>query len=331
MKVIQLHEHGGPDLLTSGEIDDPVIQKPTEIKVRLKAAGINPIDTKLRAGLYPVENFPVILGCDGSGIIEELGSEVTHFKQGDEVFFFHGGVGGIQGNYAQFKVLDEHFIAHKPESIDFNVAAAAPLVLLTAWESLFDHAQIKQGQTVFINAGAGGVGHVAIQLAKHAGASVCTTISNDEKAAYVKRLGADYIINYKEQDVAEAVLEWTNGDGVDIVIDNIGSSEIQSAFSFIKHYGKIVTLLQPDKDIDWSLARFKNIQFHFEVMLSPLLFDLSEKQKHQTEILENCARLIDDGKLQVNVGKQFDLEYAAEAHRLIEEGHTTGKIVLTIV
>jgi NADPH:quinone reductase len=330
MKAIQLVGHGDPNLLKLVELEDPTIKRPTEVKVRLKAAGVNPVDAKLRAGYYPIITFPAVLGCDGAGIVEEVGSEVTRFKEGDEVYFFHGGIASIQGNYAEYKVLDERFIALKPKSIDFKQAAAAPLVLLTAWESLYDRANLQKDQSIFINAGAGGVGHVAIQLAKHTGANICTTISDNEKALFVKLLGADFIINYKNDDVTESILQWTDEQGVDVVLDNVGGAAIQSILPAIKHYGDLVTLLQPDDTIDWSMARFRNLRFSFEVMLTPLLFDLKEAQIHQAWILEQCAKLIDDGKLKIQVSDVFPLEEANKAHEQIEDGHTIGKIVLEI-
>ncbi|MEM6999091.1 MAG: alcohol dehydrogenase catalytic domain-containing protein [Pseudomonadota bacterium] len=194
MKAVQLSEHGDTDLLKIVDVDEPEIKKPTDVKVKLKAAGVNPLDTKLRAGAYPILTFPAILGSDGAGIIEACGSDVSRFKEGDEVYFFSGGISSVQGNYAEYKVLNERFVTHKPKSIDFNHAAAAPLVLLTAWEALFDRAKLEKDETIFINAGAGGVGHIAIQLAKAIGAKVCTTISDNEKAKFVKVLGADFII-----------------------------------------------------------------------------------------------------------------------------------------
>jgi NADPH:quinone reductase len=330
MKTIQLPKHGEPELFEIVESDEPAIENSTEIKVRLKAASINPIDTKVRSGLVPINIFPAVLGCDGAGTVEVCGSDVTRFKQGDEVYFFHGGVGDIPGNYSEYKVIDERFVAHKPKTVDFIQAASAPLVLLTAWEALFDRCHLEKDQTVFINAGAGGVGHVAIQLAKHAGAKVCTTVSNNEKAVFVKELGTDFIINYKKQDIVEAIMQWTDNKGVDVAMDNVGGAAIQEIFPAVRHYGEMVSLLQPDNTIDWSAARFRNIRFSMEVMLSPLLFDLKEAQLHQTEILEQCAKLIDDGKLSTHVSEVMPLEEAAKAHRQIEDGHTTGKIVLDI-
>ncbi len=330
MHSILMIKAGTPDVLEYQEIETPEIKLDSELLIHIQAAGVNPLDTKLRQGLYPMDNLPAVLGCDGSGIVEAIGSEVSKFKVGDEVYFFHGGIGPIQGNYAEFRTIEERFVAHKPESLNFTEAAAAPLALITAWEALHDRVQIKAGQNVFINAGAGGVGHLAIQLAKIVGANVCTTASSEEKADFVRSLGADMVINYKEQDFVAAIMDWTDGKGVDIVMDNVGGEWIEKSFPAVAHYGQFVTLLQPDKETDWTVARQRNIGIHLEIMLSPLLFDLQDAQKHQTFILEECARYFDAGKLKIHISKSMPLAEAATAHTDIETGTTTGKIVLTM-
>jgi NADPH2:quinone reductase len=330
MKAVLMTATGGPDVLQLRDIDKPDISSPTEILVKLKAAGVNPVDTKLRRGLYPMEDLPAVLGCDGAGVIEATGPDVTRFKPGDAVYFFHGGIGSMQGNYAEYIVLDERFVAPKPASLDFIHAAASPLVLITAWEALHDRSQIQHGQTVLIHAGAGGVGHVAIQLAKQSGAAVCTTVSSGDKAEFVKKLGADLVINYREQDFVEAVMDWTQGRGVDIAMDNVGDTMIEATFPAVSHYGDMVTLLQPDSSVDWTVARQRNLRFSMEIMLSPLIFNLVEAQKHQTWILEECAKRFDSGRLYVHVSQALPLEQAAAAHANIEEGSSTGKLVLSI-
>lgn len=330
MHSILMTKAGSPEVLEYQQIETPEIKSTTELLIRIRAAGVNPIDTKLRQGLYPMDNLPAVLGCDGSGIVEAVGAGVSKFKPGDEVYFFHGGIGPIQGNYAEFRTIEDRFLAHKPENLSFTEAAAAPLALITAWEALHDRAQIKAGQSVFINAGAGGVGHLAIQLAKIAGANVCTTASSEEKADFVRSLGADMVINYREQDFVDEVMEWTDGKGVDIVMDNVGGEWIEKSFSAVAHYGHFVTLLLPDKETDWTVARQRNIAIHLEIMLSPLLFDLQDAQKHQTFILEQCAKHFDNEKLKIHISKSMPLAEAAIAHAAIETGTTTGKIVLTM-
>jgi len=330
MHSVLMTKVGSPEVLEYKEIETPEIKSTTELLIRIRAAGVNPIDTKLRQGLYPMDNLPAVLGCDGSGIVEAVGPGVSKFKEGDEVYFFHGGIGSTQGNYAEFRTIEECFLARKPESLNFTEAAAAPLALITAWEALHDRAQIKAGQSVFINAGAGGVGHLAIQLAKIAGTSVCSTASSKEKADFVRSLGADRVINYREEDFVEAIMDWTDGRGVDIVMDNVGGEWIEKSFSAVAHYGQFVTLLLPAKETDWTVARQRNIGIHLEIMLSPLLFDLQDAQKHQTFILEECARHFDNEKLKIHISKSMPLAEAAIAHAAIETGTTTGKIVLTM-
>ena len=170
MKAIIIDRHLDAAELKLRDTGTPEITSATGVRVKLKAAGVNPLDTKLRGGAYPLQQFPLILGCDGAGVVDAVGAGVEAFKPGDAVYFFHGGVEGIDGNYAEYAVVDARFLAHKPERLDFIHAAAGPVVLLTAWESLYERLRLQAGQTLFINAGAGGVGHVAIQLAKHIGA-----------------------------------------------------------------------------------------------------------------------------------------------------------------
>ena len=330
MKAILMNQTGGPDVLQLQDVPTPAISTSTDVLVKLKAAGVNPVDTKIRLGLYPPKTFPTIPGCDGAGIVEKTGKNVTRFKSGDEVYFFHAGLGTGPGNYAEYIVLDERFIARKPATIDFAQAAALPLVFITAWEALYDRANMQKGQTILIHAGAGGVGHIAIQLARAAGATICTTISSEEKAAFVKKLGADYAINYKQQNFVDAVLKWTDGKGVDIAMDNVGGELIQATFPAVKYGGDLVTLLQVPDNIDWTVARMRNLRFSFEIMLAPLILNLVEAQKHQTWIMEQCTRLVEEKKLTIHVSEVLPLNEAALAHQKIETGTTTGKIVLKI-
>lgn len=331
MRAVLMHQSGSPDvLLYSHEVTPPRIHNGHQVLIRLKAAGVNPVDTKLRSrGTYYPEQMPAILGCDGAGVIEEVGEEVTRFRPGDEVYYCYGGIGGAQGNYAELNVVDERFLAAKPATSDFVTAAAAPLVLITAWEVLHDRAKIQRGQRVLIHAGAGGVGHVAIQLAKAAGCRVVTTVSSKEKAEFAKQLGADEAILYKDVDVNEAVTAWSGGQGVDVVLDTVGGKVFEQSFSALHPYGHIVSLLQPD-EVDWKMARMRNLSISLELMLSPMYFGWNDAQEHQRWILEECAMLIDKGELTVKVSHSLPLEEAANAHQMIENGGMRGKVVLTI-
>lgn len=330
MKAVQMTNVGDPTVLQFCDVPEPEIKKETQIKVRLKAAGINPIDTKARGrGLFFENALPAILGCDGAGVVVDIGHAVSRFKPGDEVWFCHGGLGGPeQGNYAEYTVLDESIASFKPETLSFIEAAAAPLVILTAWESLFDRVQLSSGQTVLIHAGAGGVGHVAIQLAKSAGFNVMTTVSTDAKADFVKSLGADEIIQYTENPFVDTVNRLTRHTGVDMVFDTLGGDTFRQSIMVTRHYGDIVTLLDPGTDVNWKEARTRNLGIHFELMLTPMLRHLPEARQHQVGILDQCAMLIDQGKLKINVSDSLPLNAAAKAHEMIEAGHTQGKLVL---
>ena len=325
-------EVGEPNVLQLQELPDPQIKSDTEILVRLKAAGINPIDTKLRSkGTFYPDQMPAILGCDGAGIVEKVGSQVKKFQVGDGVYFCQGGLGAEAGNYAELIVVDEKFASLKPQSLSFVEAAAAPLVLITAWEALYDRGRLQPGQKVLIHGGAGGVGHVAIQLALLQGAEVATTVSSADAADLVQELGADLVINYKETNFVEKVLEWTEGEGVDLGFDNIGDKVFYQTVFAVKNYGDLVTILEPDPKLgNLKEARLRNLRISLELMLTPMLQARIHDQLDQTKILQQCARLVDEGKLKILVNQTFPLADASVAHKVLEAGGMKGKLVLTI-
>ena len=330
MKAVVMTQTGGPEVLQLTEIDEPNISHSTELKVRLKSAGVNPIDTKVRAhGLFYENALPAVLGCDGAGIVTEVGAQVKDFKPGDEVWFCHGGLGREQGNYAEYTVIDSRWAALKPRTLSFPEAAALPLVLITAWGALFDRGSLQAGQSVLIHAGAGGVGHVAIQLAKLKGARVLTTVSSKAKADFVKTLGADEAINYREDDVLERALELTERQGADLVFDTVGAEVFKNSIEATAHFGSLVTLLDPGP-LDLREARMRNLKIGFELMLTPMLRGLDKARDRHIAILKQCAEWIDNGGLRVEVSSRLPLEKAVEAHKMIGEGHTQGKIVLEI-
>lgn len=331
MKAVCIDRGGGIEVLRSTGMPAPELQRDDQVLVLLKAAGVNPVDCKIRSApeRFPV-TLPAIPGCDGAGVVSAVGDAVTAFAPGDEVYFSQPGFLGRQGTYAEQVAVDAALLAHKPARLSFAEAAAAPLVLITAWEALHDRARVAPEQRVLIHAGAGGVGHVAIQLARLAGAVVATTVSSDAKADFAKRLGADCIIDYRHDDVTEALMEWTGGQGVDIAFDTVGGAVLDSCFGCTKPYGDVVTILQPDADTPWQEARLRNLRFSLELMLSPVILGLEDAKRHQGEILRRCAGLIDQQLLHVTVAAQFPLEQAAEAHACLEQQHPVGKLVLTL-
>ncbi|MGK7899979.1 MAG: zinc-dependent alcohol dehydrogenase family protein [Hormoscilla sp.] len=332
MKAIVMTAPGGPEVLQLQDIPDPEISQDREILVRLKAAGVNPIDRKLRTRgtLYPDATGPAVLGCDGAGIVEAVGAAVQNYQVGDEVYFCNAGLGAQTGNYAELTVVDERFVAKKPASLNFAQAAAAPLVLITAWESLYDRGRLQAGQTALIHAGAGGVGHVAVQLAKLQGAEVYTTVGSQAKAEFVQGLGVDKAILYKQTDFVEAVLDWTSGEGVDLAFDTVGGETFAKTFPAVRIYGDLVTILSPDPATNWKIARNRNLRISLELMLTPMVEGLVETQQDQAKILQQAARLIDQGQLKIQLTETFPLAEAAAAHRLLGSGTMTGKIALLI-
>ncbi|MFZ0255702.1 MAG: zinc-binding dehydrogenase [Gammaproteobacteria bacterium] len=331
MKAAVRSSLGTPQVLQLEDVPQPSLRADHEVLVRLKAAGVNPLDTKLRAkpSPYPLPT-PVVLGCDGAGIVEAVATSVDKFKPGDEVYFCRCGFGDSTGTYAEYVVVEEHLLAKKPKRLDFVTAAAAPLVLITAWESLHDRAHIAQQQAVLIHGGAGGVGHVAVQLAHQAGARIATTVGSASKATFTESLGAERSILYETEDFVEVIMTWTKGQGVAMALDTVGGATFQQTFAAVRCYGDVVTLLQPGNDVDWTVARQRNLRIGFELMLLPLLIDIPDAQQHQGEILRQCAELIDARKLNIHVAEVFPLAEAAKAHEFLERAAPMGKVVLSI-
>jgi len=331
MQAVVMTAVGAPDVLQLVQLPKPRVEGDHQVLLRVHAAGVNPIDAKLRShGLYIDRPLPVILGCDGAGVVEEVGAAVEGIRVGDQVFYCYGGLGQPCGNYAEYALVDSRYLAPMPVGLDMATAAASPLVLITAWEALFDRARIQSGMKVLIHAGAGGVGHVAIQLAKVAGCAVATTVSSDEKASFVTELGADLVVRYDKDSVVEKVMDWSDG-GVAVALDTVGGDAFHSAAAVVRPYGDLVSLLQFPADADFKGLRLRNVRLSQELMLTPMVLDLADGAEHQAAILEQCGQLMEQKKLAVMVSDVLPLAAAAEAHRQIERGHTAGKIVLDVV
>jgi len=331
MKAIAMTASGGPEVLELQDLPEPRLARDTDMLVRVKAAGVNPVDTKIRAKptAYPAP-LPPVLGCDGAGIVQAVGQAVTGFKPGDEVYYCQCPARDRLGSYAQYALVDHRLVARKPKCMSFTDAAAAPLVLITAWEALHDRVEVKPWHKVLVHAGAGGVAHVAIQLARIAGAEVCTTVGSVEKAEFARSFGANHTINYKEKNFVPAVLDWTGGQGVDIAFDTVGGKTLAETFSAVRYYGDVVTLLAPGPEMDWGVPRVRNQRLSFELMLIPVFAGLTDGIAHQGGILRRGTELFEARKLRIHVDKTFPLERAAAAHALVASGKTKGKIVLTV-
>jgi NADPH2:quinone reductase len=332
MKAILMRAPGGTEVLELAEVPTPEIADAYQLLVRVHAAGLNPLDTKVRKlhFMYP-DHLPAILGCDGAGVVERVGAAVTRFRRGDEVYFFNGGLGGEAGTYAEYTLVHEAHAAAKPKRLSMIEAAAVPLVLITAWEALYDRVALTRGEAVLIHAGAGGVGHVAIQLARLRGARIATTVSGADKAAFARSLGAELTIDYHREDFVAAAQRWTGGRGVDVVLDTVGGEPFYKSFPALRMYGRIATLLStPCELADVNKARMRNLTVGLVQMTAPSFMGNDAARRAQTHMLEEAARLIDQGQLQVRVTSVLPLAGVAEGHRLLEQGHSVGKLVLRV-
>ena len=327
MKAQMIREVGAPSVFQIEEIEKPAVGS-GQVLIRVHATSVNPIDTKVRAGIVAAAPaFPAILHGDVAGTIEAVGEGVTQFEVGDEVYGCAGGFKGLPGGaLAEYMLTEPSLIAHKPKNLTMEQAAAIPLVAITAWEALFQRAKLKAGDSILVHAATGGVGHVAIQLAKWAGATVYTTASSPEKCAIGKQLGADYAINYKEQSVQQYVDYFTEGKGFDIVFDTVGGENLDRAFEAAALNGQVLAIAARSTH-DLSILHAKGLSLHVTFMMLKLL----NKELHErcTQILQEVTQVIEQGALVPLIdARTFTFNEVAEAHELLQSGQAMGKIVL---
>lgn len=326
MKAMTIPETGDPSVLTLAELPDPTPGE-TDILIEVHAAGLNPVDTKLRSGRFraPV-TFPMVPGFDVSGVVRAIGAQVTKFRPGDAVYasppLFKPGA------HAEYVVVDERVAARKPSCRSHAEAAAVPLALLTAWELLYDMADLREGQAVLIHAAAGGVGHLAVQLAKARGCAVLGTGSSDDSFALMKELGVDHAVNYKTEDVSERVMEITGGKGCDAVFDLVGADVFKSSIDLVATRGSLGTIVGIPADADLNPLFLKSASLHAEFMGATALG--GGVPVHHGGVLKEAAAMIEAGTLLPHVAKTFALEDLAEAHTLQETGGVTGKLVIKL-
>lgn len=305
MKAIRIHEYGGPEVLALVEMQRPT-PGPNEVLIKVQAAAVNPIDWKLRAGhmkdIFPL-TLPSTLGWDISGTVEEAGVDVTRFKRGDEVYALLEG-----GGYAEYATASETVVARKPRTLDHVQAAAVPVGGLTAWQALFEVAQLSAGQKVLIHAAAGGVGSLAVQFAKARGAYVIGTASSRNQA-FLRELGVDRAVDYQETRFEDVVRD------VDVVLDTLGGDIQERSFPVLKKGGILVSLVQPPSPESATKYGVRALFYGAHASAS----DLAE-----------IAQLIDDGKAKPVVDTVLPLTEARRAHELSQSGHARGKIVLKL-
>ena len=316
MKAAVLIEFGSVDRLEIREVTKPE-PKPHQILVRVCATSINPVDYQTRRGDYKnLVELPAIIGVDISGVVEAVGRLVTNFQVGDEVYYSPK-LFGESGSYAEYHVADENIVAHKPVNISHLEAACFPLAAGTAWECLVTRGQLQVGESILIHAGAGGVGSFAIQLAKAIGAYVFTTCSA-KNHDLVRKLGADYIIDYQTEDYMAVIKRETHGRGVDLILDTIGGTTIQESLEIIRSYGRLVSIVDLATPQSLLTAWDKNLTVHF-------VFTSQQSNK-----LNSLRQLIERQQLLAIVDSVMPLHQVAKAHQRLENGSTRGKVLLQI-
>ena len=331
MQAVRLTSPGGPENLELARVDLPWPAAEGDVLVRLEFAALNPADAYFRQfGPYIDDAGPCILGHDGYGVVEQVGGAVSRLRPGQRVCFCHGGIGGAFGTYAEFAVLPESRLAPVPDSVDDHSAAGLPLVFITAWESLYERAAVAAGEYVLVHAGAGGTGHVALQLAVLRGARVATTVSTEAKIELASQLGAERPIAYRNEDYAAAAMAWSDGGGVAVALDNLGAEAFRKTISIMAPYGRLVTLMGTPGDDDSETAYINNLTIHNVMMLTPMILGLQAKLDHQAGIVAEGLKLLQQGKLRLHVDSVFALRDIGEAHRQLDSGSSTGKILLSI-
>jgi NADPH:quinone reductase-like Zn-dependent oxidoreductase len=332
MKAIVCDRYGGPEVLELAEVPVPRVG-PNGVLVRVHAASVNPVDWKLRAGwlsgLWQLR-FPVIWGCDLSGVVEEVGPAVTLFKPGDQVYGFkHGKVGETyRGTYAEFAVLPENTLARKPANLTHEEAAAVPLAGVTAWQALVTQGRVKPGSKVLVQGGAGGVGVCAAQIAKAFGAEVAST-AGPRNQDFLRQLGVDHAIDYTRERAEDRL------SGYDVVLDGVGEPAWASSLRVLRVGGKLITLALPIPHGPAGRAKF------FFTAIKGVISGMGRaalrgrgfmitQVKPRGGDLEKLNALIEAGKLRPVVEKVFPLEQIAEAHRQSERGHVRGKLVVKV-
>ncbi|WP_346659167.1 zinc-dependent alcohol dehydrogenase family protein [Bradyrhizobium sp. 2] len=324
MRAAILETHNAPLRLST--VSTPEVG-PREVLVRVRASAVNPLDTKIHAGAaaHARHPLPAILGIDLAGVVEQTGRDVTRFKPGDEVYGMTGGVGGVPGSLAEFAAVDAGLLAPKPANLSMREAAALPLIFITAWEGLIDRAALKAGQKVLIHGGAGGVGHVAIQIARAIGADVFATGSAAQRAT-IEGFGAVFID--RGTAIEAYVAEHTGGRGFDIVYDTVGGKVLDASFEAVRRFGHVVSALGWGTHALAPLS-FRAASYSGVFTLLPLLS--GEGRAHHGEIMAEATRLVEAGKLAPLVdARRFTLESVGDAYALIRDHAAKGKLVVDI-
>jgi NADPH2:quinone reductase len=333
MKAVVATSQGTPDVLQLVELDKPQ-PGPGQVLVKVFASAVNHIDIKVRKAQLPMtpSGFPAVLQSDFAGVVEEIGAGVTRFAAGDAVYGFAGGykgpAGDLPGALSEYIAVDARLIALKPVTLDFRQAAALPLVAATAWLALHEKVKINASTKLLVQGGTGGVGHVAVQLARAAGATVFATVTNEASAVLARQLGADVAIISGTASAQEIVAEHTGGKGFDVIFDTVGGAALDAAFQMIRPTGDVVTVVGAAQH-HLAPLYLRGANLHTVLVLVPIMFGIGVQQ--QGEILDQIRALVDAGQIRPILDAQrYDLHTVADAHRAVEDGKASGKVVIDI-
>ncbi len=328
MQAMILNEYGDNAEFQSTELSQPSV-KTGHVLVRVAATSVNTVDTMIRQlgqNLPLSPALPAVLGMDFAGTVDAVGEGVTTFAPGDEVYGCAGGLADLQGALAESMLADAKLIAHKPKTLSMREAAALPLVGITAYEGL-QRANIHAGQKVLVHGGAGGVGHVAVQLAKHFGADVYATGSGEKPLGIIAQYGAA-AIDYKTEQVADYVAKHTDGAGFEVVFDSVGGANLANSFEAAALNGQVTTTVSL-LELDLTPAHFKGLSLHVVFMLIPMLHN--HKREEHGAILAKLGEIVDAGALQPLLDeKQFGLAEVGKAYDRLTSGKAIGKVVVEI-
>jgi len=330
VKAAYIETTGAPEVIRYGDLPDPA-PKEGEVRVKVAVVAVNPIDTYIRGGVVPMPlPKPFVIGCDLAGVVEKLGPGAKRFKVGDRVWGSNQGLLGRQGTFADLSCVQEDLLYPTPKGVKDEVVAAVALVGITAHIGLFLCAKLKPGETVFVNGGTGGVGSTVVQMAKAVGAKVITTAGSDEKVKQAQALGANQAFNYKTDDVAAKVKEFTGGDGVHVWYETLREPDYDKIVESMRPRGRIVVMAGRQ-----ARPPFPHGPFYVKglSLLGFAMFNIPAAE--QRPGADDINRWLAEGKLKANIGRRMKLSEAAAAHRLQEEntlkgaGTLAGKIVLT--
>lgn len=323
-----INEFGGTDKFETAEVAKPEVTA-GHVLIKIAATSVNTVDTMLRQmgnDLPIAPPLPAILGMDFAGTVEAVGEGVTDYTVGDEVYGCAGGLADLQGTLTEYIVADANLIALKAKNLSMCEAAAIPLCGITAYEGL-QRAGIKAGQSVLVHGGSGGVGHLALQLAKYFGANVYSTGGGDKQLALIEKLGA-VSINYKAETVEDYVAKHTDNAGFELIFDSVGGANIQSSFKAAALNGQIATTVSM-LEMDLTEAHFKGLSLHVVFMLIPMLHNV--KRAEHGFILKELTKIIEAGQLvPVLDENHFSLEQVGAAHDRLASGEGLGKVVVEI-